>query len=57
MELHQNQLRGQLYEAQAKEASSKANAKMTREVKSNSNVLTQEYDPASGKWNTIATSP
>jgi len=30
---------------------------MTREVKSNSNVLTQEFDPASGKWNTIATSP
>ena len=50
-------MRGQLYEAQAKAETAKANAKMTREIESGSNKITQEFDPATGKWNNIATSP
>lgn len=42
--------RQKLTEAQARQ-------KQTREIQQGSNVLTQEMDPASGNWNTIATAP
>ena len=32
-------------------------AKQTRELNSGNNVLTQEMDPATGQWTTIATAP
>lgn len=54
MELHQNELHGQLLQAQTKKAEAEASAKQTREINSGNSIMTQEQQP-DGSWKTIAT--
>lgn len=56
MELHQNELKGQLLQAQAQKYQADARAKATREINSGSNVITQEQQD-DGTWKTIAQAP
>jgi len=56
MELHQNELRGQVLQAQAQKYTADARAKATREINSGGNVVTQEQQD-DGTWKTIATAP
>lgn len=42
MELHHNELQGQLYEAQAQKAKAEARNKAVRQINSGNNLVTQE---------------
>jgi hypothetical protein len=56
MELHQNELKGQLMQAQAAKATSEARAKAVRQIPSGNNIVTQEQQE-DGSWKVLATAP